>query len=327
MGEFELIRQFFLRPAESVTLGNGDDCALIDARAGMVLAVSTDMLVAGRHFFHDASPHAIGFKALAVNLSDLAAMSARPRAFTLALALPESDPAWLSEFSHGLFECADAAACELIGGDTTRGPLTISITVFGDVIAEHAPRRSGGKVGDHIWVSGELGGAAYALACEKKRRGGQAALGNGADVTPANLQRRLDYPEARIRLGESLGTIAHAMIDISDGLLGDLGHILRASGCGAVVDESRLPAPSLPGHLSALERRALVLSGGDDYELCFTAAPSMRERIEKLGRDLNIELTLIGELTAGEAIELIGTSAEISSDCSVVCLAGFDHFA
>jgi thiamine-monophosphate kinase len=326
MGEFELIRKFFLRPARSVVLGNGDDCALIDARSGMVLAVSTDMLVAGRHFFEDANPHAVGWKSLAVNLSDLAAMAARPRAFTLALALPEANQAWIEQFAAGLFECAEAFCCELVGGDTTRGPLTISITVFGDVVAELAPKRAGGQIGDQIWVSGELGSAAYALALEQRRRQHALPEATVSDM-PADLKRRLDYPQPRLELGQALGSLAHAMIDVSDGLLGDLGHILVASGCGAVVEESRLPRHRLLNHLGGAERRQYLLGGGDDYELCFTCAPDQQARIEAIGSRLSIPVTCIGELTKRAGIELIGENGERMVGDEAVLVTGFDHFA
>ena len=325
MGEFELIRQFFHRPAGTVLLGNGDDCALIEARAGMVLAVSTDMLVAGRHFFTDTDPHAIGWKSLAVNLSDLAAMAALPRAFTLALALPEPNQTWLESFAAGLFECADKFGCELVGGDTTRGPLTISITVFGDVVAELAPRRAGGQIGDQLWVSGRLGGASYGLALEHRRRA-RATIRPEGDGLAAELRCRLDYPEPRIGLGQALGPIAHAMIDISDGLIGDLQHILDASACGAIVDETRVPEDLLLSRLEPAERRQHLLGGGDDYELCFTASPSQQSRIEQIGREQSIPLTCVGELTGRAGIELIGANGLVQTGTAKVLVTGFDHF-
>lgn len=265
MGEFELIRQFFTRPsapttalaparaqagsASRVVLGVGDDCALLQPAPGMQMAISTDMLVAGRHFFEDVDPRTLGHKALAVNLSDLAACGARPLAFTLALALPNADPAWLAPFAQGLFALADAHGCALVGGDTTRGPLNICITVFGEVPATgvgagvdaerrkgvasgrgQALLRSGAQVGDDVYASGTLGDASLAL------RALQGRLPNGCALPPAVLAQarlRLEQPTPRIALGMALRGIATAAADISDGLLGDLGHILAQSGGSA----------------------------------------------------------------------------------------------
>jgi thiamine-monophosphate kinase len=324
MGEFELIRQFFWRPAHSVLLGNGDDCALIDARAGQALAVSSDMLVAGRHFLHDVAPHALGYKALAVNLSDLAAMAASPRAFTLALALPNADPLWLAEFARGLFECANQYGCELVGGDTTRGPLTISITVFGDVPPQGAVRRSGALAGDDIWVTGELGGAALALRLL------QARHGNAADTLAAapdeTLRRRLEYPVPRLALALQLRGLVHAMIDLSDGLYGDLAHILDASACGALISEQLLPKPAAVAALPLDVQRQVLLGGGDDYELCFTASVAMRTEIEQVASQLNEQVTRIGNISAAAGLV-------VQDEANVALLAeqlsnvrGFDHF-
>ncbi len=235
LSEFDLIRRFFTRPVRKAVLGVGDDCALIDPRPGHHLAISTDMLVSGRHFFADVPPRALGHKALAVNLSDLAAMGAEPRAFTLALALPEADPAWLEELAEGMLALADAHGCELIGGDTTRGPLTLSLTVFGDIPARAALRRDAARPGDDIWVSGTLGDARLALGdCR-----GEWLLPE-PDFT--RVRPRMEKPTPRVALGMALRGVAHAALDISDGLIGDLGHILARSQVGACWTWMRCPA-------------------------------------------------------------------------------------
>src|SRR5574337_689716 len=231
MNEFELIERFFTRRARSAALGVGDDCALLTPRPGMQLAISCDMLVQGQHFFADTDPEGLGHKALAVNLSDLAACGARPLAFTLALALPRADDAWLAAFSAGLYALADAHGCELIGGDTTAGPLAICITVFGEVPAGQALLRSGAHAGDDVYVSGTLGDARLALQALT----GRLALDGAALAT---ARARLEQPTPRVALGLALRGVASAAIDVSDGLVGDLGHILAASGVGACVDTS-----------------------------------------------------------------------------------------
>ena len=241
-GEFELIRRFFERPAAAgrARLGIGDDCALLDVPGGESLAVSTDMLVEGRHFFPDVDPEALGHKALAVNLSDLAAMGARPLGFTLALALPAADEAWLEAFSRGLFALADAQGCELVGGDTTRGPLALCVTVHGTVPPALALRRDGARAGDDLWVSGALGAAA--LAVERRLRG---------EPVPAGALARLDRPEPRVALGLGLRGLARAAIDLSDGLAGDLGHVLARSSAaagvplGAALERDALPVATI----------------------------------------------------------------------------------
>ena len=268
MGEFELIARHFTRAAPAggaVVLGVGDDCALLQPTPGHQLAISSDMLVEGRHFFAGAEPEALGHKALAVNLSDLAAMGARPLGFTLALALPAADEAWLAPFARGLFALADAHACPLVGGDTTRGPLTLSLTVFGEVLPGRALRRAGARAGDELWISGRTGEARLALAL---RRGEPWARGELAAV-----QDRMDRPTPRVALGQALAATdgVHAALDVSDGLLADLGHVLKASGVGAEIDIAALPvAPALQA-LDETSRRDCQLAGGDDYELLFTA--------------------------------------------------------
>ena len=297
MGEFELIREVFYRgPSRQAKLGIGDDCALLDSKK--TLAVSSDMLLAGRHFLPNAQPYSIGFKSLAVNLSDLAAMGAQPLAFTLAIALPSSDPVWLKTFAKGLFSVADRYRCELIGGDTTRtpdgGPLTISITVMGELKHEGL-RRSAAQPGDHIWVSGTLGGPARALSL---------LLGN-AELSGAPIEdalKRLHEPEPRIELGLSLQHLARAAIDISDGLIGDLGHICEQSRLRAEIDVSKLPFASALMGLPIDEQLNYALAGGDDYELCFTADPSNRHAIAALADSLGMPLTLIGRMQEGQGV-------------------------
>src|SRR5690349_13537469 len=229
MGEFELIARYFDRPVRRSPLGIGDDCALLQPGPGLQLAVSTDLLVEGRHFLSTVDPRRLGHKALAVNLSDLAACGAQPLAFTLAIALPQVDEAWLAAFAQGLFALADAHQCELVGGDTTRGPLAIDITVFGEVPAGQALLRSGAQAGDDLWVSGTLGDARLALEAFR----GTVSLPQ--DVFEA-ARLRLEQPQPRVALGLALRGLASAAIDVSDGLLGDLGHVLERSRVGATIE-------------------------------------------------------------------------------------------
>jgi len=263
----------------------GDDCALLRPNAGLDLALTTDMLVEGRHFSADSAPRALGHKALAVNLSDLAAMGAAPRWALLALGLPSAEERWLGEFSAGLFALAERYGVELIGGDTARSPVrTISIVAIGEVPAGVALYRGGARAGDELWVSGELGGAALALA--------------RPEIT--DVAKRLHEPEPRVELGERLRGLAHAAIDLSDGLAGDLGHILERSCVAAVVEYARIPrAAAFSGLGDAELERDCVLSGGDDYELAFTAAPESRAALEALGRELGLPLTRSGTIEAG----------------------------
>jgi thiamine-monophosphate kinase len=298
LGEFDLIRRFFDRgPSRSVELGIGDDCALIAPTVpGARFAVSTDMLVEGRHFFADVEPRTLGHKALAVNLSDLAAMGATPRAFTLALALPEADPGWLGAFSEGLFAIADRFGCELIGGDTTRGPLNVCITVLGELPGGTALRRDRAQPGDDLWVSGELGAAAFAVR--------QRVLGQPLPSDhPAT--HRLESPEPRIALGVALRHLARAAIDLSDGLSGDLGHVCERSRVGARVEWPRVPVAAALAPLSDAERAEFALAGGDDYELLFSAAPENRAAIESLAGSLGLRLTRIGTIDAGQGVRFV----------------------
>ena len=270
MGEFDLIARYFTRPARRAVTGVGDDCALWQPQPGMQLAVSSDMLVEGRHFLSTVSPQRLGHKALAVNLSDLAACGARPLAFTLALSLPRIDPAWLQGFSQGLFMLADAHGCELIGGDTTQGPLNICITVFGEVPPGDALLRSGAQAGDDVYLSGSVGDARLALEVFRGSLKLDTALFEDARL-------RMEMPDPRVALGVALRGIANACIDVSDGLAGDLGHILKASGVGAVlttdwVADSAAISPALQS-IPMARRLELALAGGDDYELLFTLPP------------------------------------------------------
>ncbi|MEQ1668595.1 MAG: thiamine-phosphate kinase, partial [Sulfuriferula sp.] len=267
--EFNLIQQYFSRPTPDVVLGVGDDCALLQPSPDMQLAVSTDSLVAGVHFFANADPALLGWKSLAVNLSDLAAMGATPRWCTLAISLPEVDEDWLAAYADGLYRCADAYQIRLVGGDTTRGALSLTLTVIGEVPAQQALRRDGAQVGDVIWVSGTLGDAAFALAAIE----GKLQL---SDVDMASLTQRLHAPIPRVALGLALRQIAHSAIDISDGLMADLAHVLARSQVGAVLHYAALPTSEIVSDLAAHPAYdRCVLAGGDDYELCFTA-PAMQ---------------------------------------------------
>ncbi len=336
MGEFDLIRRFFTRPTPRAVLGVGDDCALLQSAPGMQTAISTDMLVAGRHFFADTDPQALGHKALAVNLSDLAACGARPLAFTLALALPEANEAWLAPFAQGLLALADAQGCELIGGDTTRGPLTICITVLGEVPAQgrtalatsSALLRSGAQAGDDIYVSGTLGDAALAL------RALQGTLLLPPEALAA-ARARLERPEPRVALGLALRGVASACADVSDGLLGDLGHILERSGLGAEVDLDRvLPLLAARAHfaegVAQFDQRygiataqQCVLAGGDDYELVFCAAPAQRAAVAQASAHSATPVTRIGQMQAAPGLRLVdGQGRSVAPQ-----FASFDHFS
>ncbi len=297
LGEFDLIARYFQRPLgvgpRRAIVGNGDDCAVIAPAAGMQLAVSTDTLVEGRHFLSTVNPARLGHKALAVNLSDLAACGARPLGFTLALTLPRVDEAWLAEFARGLLDLADEHECELVGGDTTAGPLAIGITVFGEVPAGGALLRSGAKVGDDIWVSGHPGEARLALEAFR------GSLHPGLDGEAFEACRlAMECPDPRVLLGLGLRGLASAAIDVSDGLLGDLGHILERSRVGADLFADALPCSPWLAPRPRAEQLDCILAGGDDYELLFTASPAHREAIAALGADLGQPLTRIGRTRA-----------------------------
>ncbi len=315
--EFELIAKYFTRPAKNASLGVGDDCALIGVSAGCELAISTDTLVSGTHFFPDADPEKIGHKALAVNLSDLAAMGALPRYTTLALTLPVIDERWLASFARGFFALGEMHDVELIGGDTTRGPLSITLTVLGEVGVGQALRRDGARLGDDIWVSGCLGGAALAL----KHLQGVLAL------SPAIFESaavRLHTPVPRVLLGGALIGVANCAIDISDGLAADLAHLCERSNLSAHIDWTAIPrcAPLLSATLPI--QIACALAGGEDYELCFTAAETMRQALLRISSDTGLALSRIGTMRLGDPAVHIhdehGAEIKLSS-------AGFDHFA
>ncbi len=321
LSEFDLIKRYFKRERagrRDVALGIGDDCALLAPTPGRQIAISSDMLVEDRHFFAGADPFMLGHKALAVNLSDLAAMGARPVAFTLSLALPKADPDWLEGFSHGLFALADAHDCELIGGDTTKGPLNICITVFGETAPGHALRRAAAQPGDDIWISGTLGDARLALAGYWKEVAFDQEL-------QAQAAPRLHMPAPRVALGLALAAapIAHAALDISDGLVGDLGHILAASGVGATLDVDALPAgPALARQDIALRRR-FTAAGGDDYELCFTAPRERRAEVAAAAELAATPVTRVGTIDAAPGLRLVdahGAPLDLG-------LKGWDHFS
>ncbi|WP_342117896.1 thiamine-phosphate kinase [Pseudoduganella sp. OTU4001] len=323
LSEFDLIKQYFVRPVPGrATLGIGDDCALLTPSPGMQTAISSDMLVEGRHFFAGEDAQRLGHKSLAVNLSDLAAMGARPVAFTLALALPAADRAWLEGFSRGLFALADAHGCELIGGDTTKGPLNICITVFGEVAPGRALRRSAARAGDEVWVSGTLGDARLALAGYLHEPALRTPLG-AAELAAAGT--RMHMPTPRVALGVLLAErgLAHAAIDISDGLVGDLGHILARSGVGATLDVDALPAgPVLATQPLAL-RRAFTAAGGDDYEICFTAPAAAHAAIRAAAAESGTPVTRIGRIDAEAGLRWTDAQgAPLALD-----LASFDHFS
>ncbi|CAH1198647.1 thiamine monophosphate kinase [Candidatus Nitrotoga sp. BS] len=314
--EFDLIRRFFTRATPGAVLGVGDDAALLHVGSGMELAVSTDMLVSGTHFFPDTDPFSLGYKALAVNLSDMAAMAAQPRWATLALSLPEVDEIWLEKFSAGLFALADEHHVELIGGDTTRGPLNLCVTIMGEVPRGAALRRSGAQVGDDVWVSGVLGDAALALAHMQ----GHVQL-TAKDI--AACTSALHQPMPRVALGLALRGVAHCAIDISDGLLADLGHILECSNAGAEIVFAALPASSaMQLYLEQPLGKHCVLAGGDDYELCFTVSVAHRSEVEKIAVNLELRLTRIGTITAEKKCIVR------AADGSVVNIEefGYDHF-
>ena len=316
LGEFELIERYFTRPARRVALGVGDDCALLAPAAGMVLAISCDMLVEGRHFLSTVDPARLGHKALAVNLSDLAACGAAPLAFSLGLAMPRAEEAFLEGFSRGLFALADEHDCELVGGDTTRGPLTISITVYGEVPQGQALLRSGAKPGDDVWVSGTLGDARLALEAYR----GTVSL---AEPAFATARRAMELPEPRVALGTVLRGVANAAIDVSDGLAGDLGHILARSNVGASLTVAHLPrGAALATQPIALQRDCL-LAGGDDYELVFTACAARRDEVIACAARAHTPVTRIGRIEAERGLRLIEADGRTSSATDI---ASFDHF-
>ena len=317
LGEFELIRRYFTRHAESAILGVGDDAALLPVTFGTELVVSTDMLVSGRHFFADADPYLLGRKSLAVNLSDMAAMGATPRWATLALALPDVNNNWLEAFANGFFAIAAEFGVELVGGDTTRGALNICVQILGEIRASLALRRDGAKVGDVVWISGQLGGAALALADLQ----GKISL-----PTPIFefCAKKLHDPSPRVALGLALQGIAHSAIDVSDGLIGDLGHILQRSNVAATIRIDKIPSsPQIQSYLTQTWGKQALLAGGDDYELCFTAAPQHTQAIQAISERLQLPLTPIGAIIAGTGLVMLDED-DNPLDLS---LKSFDHFS
>lgn len=314
MAEFELIAKYFTRPVQA-DLGVGDDAALIRLRPGYQLAVSADMSVAGTHFFADIDPFAIGWKAMAVNVSDMAAMGAQPKWATLSIALPEINELWLQGFSAGLFACADAFGVSLIGGDTTRGPLNVAINIMGELPQGEALQRNGAQTGDDVWVSGTLGQAALWL----QHRLGALDL-HAEDV--AMLATAMHHPQPRVALGLALRGIATAALDISDGLLADLTHILEASAVGAELDWASIPKPVLQqSAVSESLLQQVVLAGGDDYELCFTVAPQHRDTLRALADQLALPLHRIGKITTAAGLQVLDGEAAV-----VLSQKGYAHF-
>jgi thiamine-monophosphate kinase len=320
LGEFDLIARYFTRPVPAgrgdIALAVGDDCALLEPAPGEQWAVSTDTLVESVHFLPSVDPAALGHKALAVNLSDLAACGAEPRCFFLALALPKVDEAWLAAFSGGMLALADAHRCVLAGGDTTRSPqgAVITVTVMGSVPRGQALLRSGARPGDELWVSGTLGDAALGLAV---RQGG---IPVPADVRAA--VERLERPQPQVGLGRALRGVATAAIDISDGLLGDLGHIMERSAVGAHVEWNRLPRSDALRRQAEADQRRFALVGGDDYELLFTAPAGRRGDVERAAAGAGVAVTCIGEVTPTGRLELVDADGRAMDTAP----RAFDHF-
>ena len=333
LGEFDLIQRFFKTQSElmltknpgSVQLGIGDDCALLKIDPTEEMAITSDMLVSGRHFFADANPEWLGWKALAVNLSDLAAMGAKPVGFTLALALPAPNPGWLEAFSNGLFAIANQYNCPLIGGDTTAGPLNICITAFGSAPKDKAIRRSGASEGDDIWVSGFVGDARLTLAALRH----EIELSKD-DLT--DIEARMHQPTPRVNLGLALREVANSALDISDGLLGDLKHILTLSNKDAEIFLDRIPkSATLHKQIPAIQNQYSA-NGGDDYELCFTAPSDKRDAITKISAGLNLPLTQIGNIKSMQhsapEILIVGNDGKVLNVQEAnLLLKSFDHFA
>ncbi|MDC3279393.1 thiamine-phosphate kinase [Gammaproteobacteria bacterium] len=311
MREFEVINRFFDRPTANrswIRKGIGDDGAVLTPSPGFDSVVVTDTSVSGVHFTDEQAAESVGYRSLAVNLSDIAAMGAEPKWATLNLTLEQPEPAWLEEFAKGFFRLADASDLTLVGGDTTKGPLCITATVGGEVRSGQGLYRSGAKVGDLIVVSGHLGGAAAALAS------GRTSAGDA-------LGHVFQYPVPRLDLGKALCGIANSAIDISDGLLPDLQHVLRDSGgLGALIEADKIPlfdeACSAFGSERAIE---LALTGGDDYELCFTVSPSRLKTVVDLERACGVRLTSIGVVTESAGLEFSGFKT------GTVPLAGYEH--
>ena len=305
MAEFSIIDTYFNRKnQDSVDLGVGDDSALLTPPPQQQLVICADTLVAGRHFPLDTDPHAIGWKSVAVNLSDIAAMGAKPHSILLALSLPQIDHDWLKGFSQGLFDCCDQFGVSLIGGDTTQSPhLTLSVTALGWVDIGKAVPRSGAQVGDYVCVSGQVGDAAF-----------------GLKHLDHPLKKRLDYPTPRCALGQTLKGLAHSMIDVSDGLAQDLGHILKASHVGAEIELNQLPIDQNLQHLPPQEQWKFALAGGDDYELCFTISPENYDKLSQ--QELDVRITKIGQITKTRELRFVNHGQD-----QILEFQGYQHFA
>ncbi|MDO9072585.1 MAG: thiamine-phosphate kinase [Rubrivivax sp.] len=347
-GEFELIARHFTRPvrraalesapgaqgvalaklggaqrvalenvggAQHVALGVGDDCALLNVAPGMQLAISCDMLIEGRHFLSTVPPERLGHKALAVNLSDLAACGAEPLAFTLALALPRADDNFLAAFARGLYALADAHDIELVGGDTTAGPLNICITVFGQVPAGQALLRSGARAGDQLWVSGTLGDARLALEAFR----GKVSLPGAVFET---VRQAMELPQPRVALGRALRGLATSAIDLSDGLLGDMAHVLRHSGVGARVNVDALPRSAALAAIPLPLQHECLLAGGDEYELLFTAPASAHAAVLAAGSAAGVAVHCCGQIEAAPGLRVVdGIGRDVATPWHA-----FDHF-
>ncbi|MDP1690359.1 MAG: thiamine-phosphate kinase [Burkholderiaceae bacterium] len=315
-GEFDLIARYFTRTPRRAALGVGDDCALIGPLpAGQQLAVSSDMLVEGRHFLSTVAPDRLGHKALAVNLSDLAACGAEPIAFTLALAMPRVEEAFLDGFARGLFALADEHGIDLVGGDTTAGPLNICITVFGAVPGGQALLRSGARAGDALWVSGALGDARLALEVFR----GTVALAGGAFDS---VRRRMECPTPRVALGQALRGLATSAIDLSDGLVGDLGHVLARSGVGATVNADALPMSAALASMPRALQYECMLAGGDDYELLFSAPPTAAREVMAAAEKCGVAVARIGRVEATPGLRIVDDAGALLAQR----FTAFDHF-
>jgi thiamine-monophosphate kinase len=318
-GEFELIARHFTRAATAgarrADLGVGDDCALLRVAPGQQLAVSSDMLVEGRHFLSTVAPERLGHKALAVNLSDLAACGAEPLGFTLALALPRGDEVFAAGLARGLFALADAHGIELVGGDTTAGPLNLCITVLGQVPTGQALLRSGARLGDELWVSGTLGDARLALEVFRGRLQLDAAGFEQA-------RRAMEQPQPRVALGLALRGLASSAIDLSDGLVGDLGHVLQRSGVSATVHLAQLPRSALLAAQPPAVQHECLLAGGDDYELLFTAPAARHADVLAAGRAAGVPVSCCGVIGAGSGLKVLDADGQVLAQLP----RAFDHF-
>ena len=318
MKEFQLIEQFFKNKGQKrrdVMLGIGDDCALVQPAEGKVIAISCDTLVEGVHFFADMPAHALGYKSLAVNLSDLAAMGAEPAWMTLALSLPEVNQQWLADFSSGLFEAAEYYGVALVGGDTTRGPRCINVTINGQVPKGKALKRSGAKIGDWVFVTGSLGDSALGLDM----------LRNKQVIKPEHKEYLLNrhyYPTPRVLAGQALRGLASSAIDLSDGLVSDLSHILKASNVGAVIDANAIPlSSSLTESVGAEQALAYALTGGEDYELLFTVPEAQRGAIDTALLHAGVKFVKIGQICSGNKIKFTLDGQPFTPE-----FKGFEHF-